>query len=118
MRKVGFGAALVALLIVAWPGGATPSSGLSATRGAFIPPYVSAAPADTVTFSSLDTVNHSFATGTAALCGFGREPLPCYVEVTPGQTAYIFIHRDAPVGRYQFYCGIHPWMLGFLEIHR
>jgi len=106
---------LVALLAaVTCAGGLTPvaasSTATATTVGfTFVPPVISIAPGDSLQLTNSDLVPHNLHSAPDG--SLFHSP-----DVAPGTTAPVADVESLPAGQYPFYCTIHPWMQGVLDV--
>jgi glucose/arabinose dehydrogenase/plastocyanin len=103
---------LVAALIGALAVGSVPAraaSTVTATTQAFtfVPPLVSVAPGDSLQLKNADIAPHNLTSVDGSFSS---------TDVQPGATASVTGVEALPAGAYQFYCTLHPWMRGVLNV--
>lgn len=97
----------------------------------FAPTLITVEAGDTFTLKNLEPQVHNFTTGGpqppaldphfkkhGALCdsSSNTQPRSCDEDLAALGTLTVSTHEAAEVGRYFFYCDIHPWMRGVIEV--
>ena len=80
--------------------------GCEETNECFLPYMVTIHPGDEVVWSNDDTAAHTVTSGTAAVGADGLFDSSLFMA---GAT---FSHTFDTLGEYDYYCMVHPWMLG------
>jgi polyvinyl alcohol dehydrogenase (cytochrome) len=104
-------AALAILAAVAAGPVATASAAADSTYAAgftFVPPTVVVTQGDTLRFNNMDIAAHSLTSSTPGLFDSGT--------ISGGSTGLVTGVDKLPPGNYQFFCSIHFWMHGVLQV--
>ena len=90
------------------PGSAVP--GCEATNECYIPAEVSISVGETVTWSNDDTAAHTVTSGTPSGGPDGNFDSSLFMAGTT------FSHTFDTAGEYPYFCMVHPWMIGTVQV--
>ena len=103
-------AALPTAFAITWEVQIPPNSSDVNASSHFIPSELSVRPGDVVKWENTDAVTHTITSGTLAT---GIDGIFDSGQMKSGQT---FSHMFSEIGEYDYFCTIHPWMNGIVNV--
>lgn len=99
---------LAAAVVALNPADASTTRRATSVAFTFVPPVLSIAQGDSLVLDNPDIAPHNLTSIDPTLFRSA--------DVPPGGSGEVVGVADLPEGQYQFYCTLHPWMQGMLDV--